>query len=107
MHEVDEDTDDRLEDMIYDIGESSFMKAPIYDTLRSKKNLDLYKGCTSFAQVSRNSLIRWTNATRTLEDNNFLYLCYDAKKILCPMSFGAFQNTYMHSFLRNTSVYFM
>lgn len=33
MHEVDEDMDGRLKDMICDTGESSFMKAYIFDTL--------------------------------------------------------------------------
>lgn len=50
VHEVDdgEDMDDRLEDMFSDIGESSFRKAHIYDTLCSDKDTPLYKGCTSF-----------------------------------------------------------
>lgn len=47
-HEVYEDMDDQLEYMICDIGESSFRKVHIYDTLCSDKNAHLYKGCTSF-----------------------------------------------------------
>lgn len=51
MHKFDEDMDDRLEDMIRDIGESSFMKTHIYDTLCSDKDAPLYKGCISFTRL--------------------------------------------------------
>lgn len=51
-HEIDEDMHDRLEDLIYDIGESSFTKTCIYDTLCSDKDVLLYKGCTSFTRFS-------------------------------------------------------
>lgn len=37
--------------MFYDIGEDSFRKANIYDTLCSDKDVSLYKGCTSFTQL--------------------------------------------------------
>lgn len=40
-HEVDEDMDDRLEDMICDIGEDYFRKTYIYDTLCSDKDVPL------------------------------------------------------------------
>lgn len=43
--EVDEDINDRLEDMIYNIGEDSFRKARVYDTLCSDKDETLYKEC--------------------------------------------------------------
>ena len=51
---VDEDEymEDQLEDMFCDIGESSFKNAHIYDTLCSDKDTPLYKGCTSFTQLS-------------------------------------------------------
>ena len=52
MNENDENMDDRLEDMIYDIGESSYMKAHIHDTLCIDKDVSLYKGCTSFTRLS-------------------------------------------------------
>ena len=51
MDEDDEDMDDRLEDMICDIGESSYMKAHIYDTLRINKDVPLYKRCTGFTRL--------------------------------------------------------
>lgn len=51
MHEVDEDMDDRLEDMICDIGESSFMKPHIYDNLCSEKDVSLYKGVHKFYTI--------------------------------------------------------
>lgn len=41
-----------MEDMIHDIGEDSFRKAHIYDILCNDKNASLYKGCTSFTQLS-------------------------------------------------------
>ncbi|CAK8573507.1 unnamed protein product [Lathyrus sativus] len=53
-HKVDEDEymDDQLEDMSRDIGESSFMKAHIYDTLCRDKDTHSYKRCTSFTRLS-------------------------------------------------------
>lgn len=51
MHEVDQDMDDQLEDMICDIQESSFMKARIYDTLCNDQDVPLYKECTGFTQL--------------------------------------------------------
>ncbi|CAK8533144.1 unnamed protein product [Lathyrus sativus] len=53
-HGVDEDEymDDHLEDIFCDIGESSFKKSYIYDTLCSDKDTPLYKGCTSFTGLS-------------------------------------------------------
>lgn len=44
----DDDMDDRLEDMIHDIGESSYINAHIYETLCIEKDVPLYKGCTNF-----------------------------------------------------------
>lgn len=41
VHEVDKDMDYRLEDMIYDIGESYFRSVHIYDTLCSDKDTPL------------------------------------------------------------------
>lgn len=46
MDEVDEYMDDRLEDMIRDIGDACFIKYHIYDTLCSDDNAPLYMGCT-------------------------------------------------------------
>lgn len=101
-HEVDEDMDGRLEDMINDIGESSFRKAHIYDTLWSDKDAPLYKGCTCFTQLSLmlklfnlNVTNGWTDKSFTelldllkqmlSKDNNLLDRFYEVKKILCLM----------------------
>jgi hypothetical protein len=46
------DMDDRLEDMMRDIGEDSFKRAHVYDTLCSDKDKPLYPGCTSFTRLS-------------------------------------------------------
>ncbi|CAL5189487.1 unnamed protein product [Lathyrus oleraceus] len=54
--QIDEDADgmdDQLEDVIHDIGESSYMKAHIYDTLCIDKDVPLYKGCTNFTDCLR------------------------------------------------------
>ena len=48
----DEYMDDLLEDMFCDVGEFSFNNDNIYDTLCSDKDTPLYKGCTSFTQLS-------------------------------------------------------
>lgn len=42
--------DNRLDDMIHDIGEDSFRKARMYDILYSDKDASLYKGCTNFTR---------------------------------------------------------
>lgn len=100
MHEVDEDIDDQLEDMICDVGELSFMKAHIYDTLCSDKGVPLYKGCTSFTRLyvllklfKLKAKRGWLNKSfmellgllkqMLLEDKKLLDYCYEAKKILC------------------------
>lgn len=71
MHEVDEDIDDRLEEMIHDIEESSFIKAYIYDTLYSDMDVPLYKGCTSFTRLPMLLKIFNLNAKRGLSYKTF------------------------------------
>lgn len=44
--EIDVDMNDRLQDMVCDIGEDSFRKANVYDILCSDKDKLLYKGYT-------------------------------------------------------------
>lgn len=46
------DMDDRLEDMIRNVGEESFKKAHVYDNLRKDKEQPLYPGCTKFSRLS-------------------------------------------------------
>ncbi|XP_045816279.1 uncharacterized protein LOC123909482, partial [Trifolium pratense] len=46
------DIDDRLEDMMRDIGEDSFKRAHVYETLCSDKDEPLYPGCTNFTRLS-------------------------------------------------------
>lgn len=94
--------DDRLEDMVREIGESSSRKAHINDTLYSDTDMLLYKGCTNFTRLSvvlklfnLKEKSGWTDKSFTEllellkqmlpEDNNLLDCCYEAKKILCPM----------------------
>lgn len=102
IHEVDEDMDDRLEDKIFGIGDSSYMKAHIYDTLCSDKDVPLYKGCTSFTRLyvllklfnlkakggwSHKSFTKLLDLLKQMppEDNNLLDRCYEDKKILCTI----------------------
>ncbi|KAK2382219.1 hypothetical protein QL285_069767 [Trifolium repens] len=47
---VSVDMDDRLEDMMRDIGEDSFKRAHVYDTLCDDKDKPLYPGCTNFTR---------------------------------------------------------
>ncbi|KAK2444967.1 hypothetical protein QL285_015951 [Trifolium repens] len=94
--------DDRLEDMMRDIGEDSFKKTDVYDTLCRDKDNPLYPGCTNFTRLSAvlklfnlKAKNGWTDKsfsellellTQMLPEGNILpNRCYEAKKILCPM----------------------
>ncbi|WJX12650.1 hypothetical protein P8452_03121 [Trifolium repens] len=93
---------DRLDDMIRDIGPESFQRAHMYDTLRKDREETLYPGCTNFTRLS--AVLRlfnlkarngWTDKSFTEllellkemlpEGNTLPNRNYEAKKILCPM----------------------
>ncbi|XP_058749838.1 uncharacterized protein LOC131622822 [Vicia villosa] len=94
--------DDRLEDMMRDIGQYSFKREHVYDTLCNGKDKPLYPGCTNFTRLS--AVLKlfnlkanngWTDKsftelfellTQMLPEGNVLpSRYYQAKKILCPM----------------------
>lgn len=50
--EVREDMDNRLEDMILDIGQEAFQRAHVFDSLCNDKEEALYPGCTNFTRLS-------------------------------------------------------
>ncbi|CAJ2679429.1 unnamed protein product [Trifolium pratense] len=96
------DMDDRLEDMKRDIGEDSFKRAHVHDTLCSDKDTPLYPGCTNFTRLSAvlklfnmKAKNGWTDKsfsellellTQMLPEGNVIpNRCYEAKKVLCPM----------------------
>jgi len=95
-------SEDCMEDMIPDVGEDSFHRAHMYDSLKDDSVTELYPGCSSFSRLS--AVLRlfnikarngWTDRsfTELLEllhqllpqDNTLLTSHYEAKKILCPM----------------------
>ncbi|CAK8541326.1 unnamed protein product [Lathyrus sativus] len=99
---VSAEMDDRLEDMMRDIGQDSFKKAHAYDTLCSDKDKPLYPGCTNFTRLSvvlklfnLKANNGWTDKsfsellellTQMLPEGNVMpNRYYEAKKILCPM----------------------
>lgn len=99
---VDEDMNDRMEDMIRDIGPESFKRAHEYDALCKDKDQPLYVGCKKYTRLSASlklinlkAIHAWTDRGFTellelLEDmlptgNTLPKRTYDAKKILCPM----------------------
>ncbi|GAU38745.1 hypothetical protein TSUD_158760 [Trifolium subterraneum] len=99
---VSVDMDDRLEDMMRDIGEDSFKRAHVYDTLCSDKDKPLYPGCTNFTRLSAVLKLFNLKAKNGWTDKSFIELLelliqmlpegnvmpnrhYEAKKILCPM----------------------
>ena len=49
---VSVDMDDRLEVMLHDIGEESFKKVHVYETLCKDKEEPLYPGCKNFTRLS-------------------------------------------------------
>ncbi|XP_058755972.1 uncharacterized protein LOC131629194 [Vicia villosa] len=99
---VDVEMGDQLEEMIRDIGQDSFQRAYVYDTLCSDKEIPLYPGCKNFTRLSAilrlfnlKAINNWTDKSFTellellkemLPDENTLpHRTYEAKKILCPM----------------------
>lgn len=102
MDEDNDDMDDRLEDMIRDIRESSYKKTHIYDTLCIDIDVSLYKGCINYTRLSvllklfnLKAKSGWSDKNFTYlldllkqmlpEDNNVSNRCYEAMEILCPM----------------------
>jgi len=100
--ELDVEVGDRLEEMIRDIGQDSFQRAHMYDTLRSDNEKPLYSGCKKYTRLSAvlrlfnlKAIHGWTDKsfTELLEllkdmlpgENTLPNRTYDAKKILCPM----------------------
>jgi len=96
-----EEHDDRLEDMIHDVGVESFAKAHGYGSMPSDAETPLYPESTNFTRLSvvlslmnlkRNG---WTDKSFTellqllkdmlLQGNTLPNHIYEAKKILCPM----------------------
>jgi len=51
---VDEDTGDRIEDMIHDLGQDNFKqaRAALYSNIESDSKTPLYSGCISFTRLS-------------------------------------------------------
>ncbi|KAG5035396.1 hypothetical protein JHK87_010306 [Glycine soja] len=51
---VHEDSGERIEEMIRDLGQETFEQAhaPLYDTIERDSNTPLYQGCTSFTRLS-------------------------------------------------------
>ncbi|XP_058776657.1 uncharacterized protein LOC131650977 [Vicia villosa] len=99
---VSVEMDDRLEDMMCDIGQESLKKAHAYDSLCNDKDTPLYPGCTNFTRLSAvlklfnlKAINGWTDKsftellellTQMLPEGNVLpSRYYETKKILCPM----------------------
>ena len=100
--QVPEHTQDRLEDMIQDVGADSFLRAHVYDTLKSDSETPLYDGCLNFTRLSAVLKLMNLKATNGWTDKSFSELLkllkemlpegntlpdrnYEAKKVLCPM----------------------
>ncbi|XP_058784039.1 uncharacterized protein LOC131658801 [Vicia villosa] len=100
---VSVEMDDRLEDMMRDIGQDSFKREHAYDSLCNDKDKPLYPGCTNFTRLSAvlklfnlKAISGWTDKsfiellellTQMLPEGNILPIrYYETKKILCPMS---------------------
>jgi len=94
--------DDRLEDMIRDVGAESFAEAHGYGNMSSNVETPLYPGSTNFTRLSRVLILMNLKAINRCTDKNFTKLLqffkdmlaegntlpnfnYGAKKILCPM----------------------
>ena len=101
---VDEDIEDRIEEMIHDLGQEGFRQAhaPLYEQLQVDSKKPLYLGCTSFTWLSvmldlvnLKARLSWSDKSFTEllvvlkkmlpENNTLLKNQYEAKKILSPM----------------------
>jgi len=98
----DDVDDDRLEDMIHDVGAESFEKVHGYGSMSSDTETPLYHGSTNFTRLSvvlelmnLKAINGWTNKSFTEllqllkdmlpEENTLPNRNYEAKKILYPM----------------------
>nr|KYP36575.1 hypothetical protein KK1_042298 [Cajanus cajan] len=94
--------DDRLEEMLRDVGPESFKHAHMYETMCNDLEKPLYPNCTKFTRLS--AILRLFNlkARNGWSDKSFTELLelvkemfpegntlpnrnYEAKKVLCPM----------------------
>eukprot|EP00256_Glycine_max_P069195 XP_025983790.1 uncharacterized protein LOC100791086 [Glycine max] len=101
---VHEDSGERIEEMIRDLGQETFEQAhaPLYDTIERDSNTPLYQGCTSFTRLSAvlalvnlKARFGWSDKSFTEllvllknmlpEQNTLPKNHYEAKKILCPV----------------------
>ncbi|KAK7342752.1 hypothetical protein VNO80_25708 [Phaseolus coccineus] len=99
---VHDDDDDRLEDMIHDVGVESFAEVHGYRSMSSDAETPLYLGSTKFTRLSAvlrlmnlKTINGWTDKSFTellqllkdmLPEGNILpNRNYEVKKILCPM----------------------
>ena len=101
---VDEDIEDRIEEMIHDLGQEGFRQAhaPLYEQLQVDSKKPLYLGCTSFTWLSvmldlvnLKARLSWSDKSFTEllvvlkkmlpENNTLLKNQYEAKKILSPV----------------------
>ena len=101
---IDEDTEDRIEDMIRDLGQDTFEQShvPLYDSIEHDSETPLYSRCTSFTRLS--TVLRLVNLKARFgwSDKSFTELLlllknmhpkgntlpknhYEAKNILCPV----------------------
>ncbi|XP_027933103.1 uncharacterized protein LOC114188698 [Vigna unguiculata] len=102
VEEVDLEMDDRMEEMIRDIGHDSFQRANVYDNLCNDAEKPLYAECTKYTRLSAVLKLFNVKARNGWTDKSFTELLellsdmlpkgntlptrnYDAKKILCPM----------------------
>ena len=101
-NEVDLEMDDRLEEMIRDVGEGGFKRAREEDNLSTDADTPLYPECTKFTRLSAVLKLFSVKARNGWTDKSFTELLeilsdmlpegntlptrnYDAKKVLCPM----------------------
>nr|KYP60237.1 hypothetical protein KK1_015688 [Cajanus cajan] len=82
--------DDRLEEMLRDVGPESFKRAHMYETMCNDLEKSLYPNCTKFTRLSvilRLFNLKARNGWKMLPEGNTLpNHNYEAKKVLCPMS---------------------
>ena len=84
MEEVDFSMDDRLEDMIRDVGAKSFANA-VFENMSNDAETSLYPGSTNFTRLSTVLRLMNLKAMNVWTDKNFTQLLQLLKEIHYPI----------------------
>jgi len=82
LHNEDQLEEEKLEDMIYDVGVEGFAQADVYETMSTNAETLLYVGSTKFTQLSLVLELMNLKATNGWTDKSFIELLVLLNEIL-------------------------